>query len=232
MLHLLVYLLLQLRCTCSFNVAPRFSSSVIPNNVMNLYNLLLVVAFVVIVVLPFLTIHSMVFLQLFVVLLLQHFLFQIPDVSTIFRLPSVPISLINIPMDMYFYCCSWCCPSIYMVLCCIHLINTWISEVLAIVLHLILPYHSMVFLFSFVLLLLYDFLFLALYADSIYHFHLLLHFHVLLHVHEHLLLLLDLPIPILCHDLNLHSLFLELRSAGNCTTFFLTSSLLGLSGNS
>ena len=57
-LHLLVYLLLQLRCTCSFNVAPRFSSSVIPNNVMNLYNLLLVVAFVVIVVLPFLTIRD------------------------------------------------------------------------------------------------------------------------------------------------------------------------------
>ena len=133
---------------------------------------------------------------------------------------------------MDFYCCPCISPSIDMVLCCIHLVYTWISEVLAIVLHLILPYHSMVFLFSFVLLLLYDFLFLALYADSIYHFHLLLHFHVLLHVHEHLLLLLDLPIPILCHDLNLHSLFLELRSAGNCTTFILASSLFSFLGNS
>ena len=122
----------------------------------------------VIVVLPFLTIHSMVFLQLFVVLLLQHFLFQIPDVSTIFRLPSVPISLINIPMYMYFYCCSWCCPSIYMVLCCIHLINTWISEVVVVVLHLILPYHSMVYQSSFVLLLFYNFLFLVQYINSIF----------------------------------------------------------------
>ena len=110
----------------------------------------------------------MVFLQLFVVLLLQHFLFQILNVSTIFRLPSVPISLINIPMYMYFYCCSWCCPSIYVVLCCIHLINTWISEVVVAVLHLILPCCSIVFLFSFVLLLFLHFLFLVLYIYSIF----------------------------------------------------------------
>ena len=136
-----------------FNCCSWFSSSVIPIHVIYLCSLYLVVAFVVIVVLPFLTIHSMVFLQLFVVLLLLHFLFQILNVSTIFRLGSVPISLINTPVYMNFYCCSWCCPSIYMILCCIHLIYTWISEVLVVVLHLIQPYHSMVFQFSFVLLL-------------------------------------------------------------------------------
>ena len=71
-------------------------------------------------------------------------------------------------MYMYFYCCSWCCPSIYMVLCCIHLINTWISEVVVIVLHLILPYHSMAYLSSFVLLQFLHFLSQILSLNSIF----------------------------------------------------------------
>ena len=71
-------------------------------------------------------------------------------------------------VNMYFYCCPCIRPSIYMVLCCIHLINTWISEVVVVVLHLILPYHSMVFLSSFVLLLFYNFLFLVQYINSIF----------------------------------------------------------------
>ena len=108
------------------------------------------------------------FLLLFVVLLLLYFLFQILNVSTIFRLPSVPISLINTPMCMYFYCCSRCCPSIYMVLCCIHLIDTWISEVVVVVLHLILPCHSMVYLSSFALLQFLHFLSQILSLNSIF----------------------------------------------------------------
>ena len=62
----------------------------------------MVVAFVVIVVLPFLTIHSMVFLHIFVVLLLLHFLFQILDVLPIFRLPSACTSRINTPWTCTF----------------------------------------------------------------------------------------------------------------------------------
>ena len=56
-------------------------------------------------------------------------------------------------MCMYLNCCPWHGPTIDNILCCIHLINAWISEVVVVVLHLILPFHSMVFLFSFVLLL-------------------------------------------------------------------------------
>ncbi len=51
-------------------------------------------------------------------------------------------------------------------------------------------------------------------------------------VHEHLLLILGLPIPILYHDLNQHSLFLEFRSGGNCFTFITASSLFSFLGNS
>ena len=110
----------------------------------------------------------MVFLHIFVVLLQWHFLFQILNVLPIYHFRSACISRMNIPMYMYFYCCPCIRPSINMILCCIHLINTWISEVVVVVLHLILPYHSMVYQSSFVLLLFLHFLFLVLYIYSIF----------------------------------------------------------------
>ena len=71
-------------------------------------------------------------------------------------------------VNMYFYCCPCIRPSIYMVLCCIHLVYTRISEVVVVVLHLILPCCSMVFQSSFVLLLFLHFLFLVQYIYSIF----------------------------------------------------------------
>ena len=145
-----------------------FSSSVIPNNVMNQYSLYLVVAFVVIVVLSFLTIRDHGLPTYLCCASTIAFPLSNPKCVTHLPFPVCLYITYEYSVYMYFYCCPCIRPSINMILRRIHLINTWISEELVIVLHLILPYHSMVYQSSFVLLLFYNFLFLVQYINSIF----------------------------------------------------------------
>ena len=130
----------------NFNCCSWFSSTEIPSHVMLLYNLYLVVAFVVIVVLPFLTIRDHG-LPIYLCCA-STIAFPLSNPKCVTHLPF-PVCLYityEYSVNMHFYCCPCIRPAINMVLCCIHLINTWISEGLVIVLHSILPFRSMVFL--------------------------------------------------------------------------------------
>ena len=93
-----------------------FSSSVIPNNVMNLYNLLLVVAFAV-VVLPFLTIRDHGLPTY--LCCASTIAFPLSNPKCVAHLPTSICLYITYKhtMNMYFYCCPCTCPTINMVLC-------------------------------------------------------------------------------------------------------------------
>ena len=152
----------------NFHRCSWLSSSVIPSNVMNQYSLYLVVAFVVIVVLSFLTIRDHGLPTYLCCASTIAFPLSNPKCVTHLPFPVCLYITYEYSVNMYFYCCPCTCPTIDMILRRIHLINTWISEELVIVLHLILPYHSMVYQSSFVLLLFYNFLFLVQYINSIF----------------------------------------------------------------
>ena len=205
----------------------------IPNNVMNLYNLLLVVAFVAIVVLPFLTIRD----------------HGLPTTLCCASTTAFPLSN---PRCVHHLPASICTYFSYKY-----------SDVhVLLLLLLVLPIHIYgLVLYSFdqyldfrsggncttfdtaiplhglpVFICLTSILAFPL-SNPISKFHLpdSICYNILSYysdVHEHLLLLLDLPIPILYHDLNQHNLFLEFRSGGNCFTFITASSLFNFLGNS
>ena len=152
----------------NFNCCSWFSSTEIPSHVMLLYNLYLVVASVVIVVLPFLTIRDHGLPTYLCCASTMAFPLSNPKCVTHLPFPVCLYITYEYSVNMYFYCCPCIRPAINMVLCCIHLINTWISEVVVVVLHLILSYHSTVYQSSFVLLLFLHFLFLVQYIYSIF----------------------------------------------------------------
>jgi len=207
-LHLLLRHELLLRCTCTFTVAPRFSSSVIPNHVLYLYNLYLVPAFVVIVVLSSLTIRD------------QSLPLTLCCASTIVFPLSNPKCVHHLPAPI-----------------CTYFSYKYSDVHVLLLLLLVLPIHIYgLVLYSFdryldfrsggscttfdtamplhglpVFICLTSILAFPL-SNPISKFHLpaSICYNILSYysdVHEHLLLLLDLPIPILYHDLNQHNLF-------------------------